>query len=188
MNEQPRDTGAEWISDLADGQLQGEALHQGLDALAADPTARATWHEYHLIGDVLRAPDLAGGTPPAAFLARLSQRLAAEPAPRMPAPAGAASGACTTPARRPAANDGGFGWRRVAAVASLALVAGAGWLAVDAWREPSHTLLAQDPADRIVRDARLDELLSAHRQVGSTSGLQAPAGFLQQAAFVRPGR
>ncbi|MEY2617859.1 MAG: hypothetical protein RL522_861 [Pseudomonadota bacterium] len=85
MNEQrdehdPR----EWVSAMADGQLQGEALCKGLEALALDAAARERWQAYHFIGDVLRSPELAGGTPPAAFLARLSQRLAVEPLPLAP--------------------------------------------------------------------------------------------------------
>ncbi len=175
------DSGKEWLSALADGQLQGAALEQALDTLAHDPAAREAWQTYHLIGDVLRAPDLASGTPPAAFLARLSQRLAAEPAPA-PAPVAEAR------TRRPSANDGMFGWRRVAAAASLAVAAVGGWLAFDAWRDPSQPQLARDESGRMLRDARLDELLFAHRQFGGANGLQAPAGLLHRAAFERPGR
>lgn len=181
-----------WLCALVDGQLQGAALDRALDALARDPAAREAWQAYHLIGDVLRAPDLAGGTPPAAFLARLSQRLAAEPAPVVPvpgvplAPVPAAAPVTVARARRPSANDGMFGWRRVAAAASLAVAAVGGWLAFDAWRDPSQPLLARDETGRMLRDARLDELLFAHRQFGGANGLQAPAGLLHRAAFERP--
>jgi sigma-E factor negative regulatory protein RseA len=81
MNKRLDDTDKEWISALADGQLRDAALSQALDALVRDPDACQTWHAYHLIGDILRAPDLAGGTPPGTFLADLSQRLAGEPPP-----------------------------------------------------------------------------------------------------------
>jgi len=40
----------------------------------------------------------------------------------------------------------------------------------------------------MIRDPRLDELLSAHRQFGGTSALQMPAGFLRNATFESPGR
>lgn len=179
-----------WLSALADGQLQGAALDRALDALAHDPVAREAWQAYHLIGDVLRAPDLAGGTPPADFLARLSPRLASEPAPAV-----SESGVPREPvaepvtvarARRPSANDGMFGWRRVAAGASLLVATAGGWLAFDAWRDPSQPLLAHDEAGRMLRDARLDELLFAHRQFGGANGLQAPAGLLYRTAFERP--
>ncbi len=86
MNERFDDNDSQaWISDLADDRLRGAALEQALDVLARDPAARETWQAYHLIGDVLRAPDLAGATPTAAFLARLSSRLTTEPAPVAPA-------------------------------------------------------------------------------------------------------
>jgi sigma-E factor negative regulatory protein RseA len=40
----------------------------------------------------------------------------------------------------------------------------------------------------MIRDPRLDELLAAHRQVGGTSALQKPAGFLRNATFEGPAR
>jgi sigma-E factor negative regulatory protein RseA len=38
----------------------------------------------------------------------------------------------------------------------------------------------------MVRDARLEELLAAHRQLGSNSALQLPSGFLRNATFEAP--
>ena len=40
----------------------------------------------------------------------------------------------------------------------------------------------------MIRDPRLDELLAAHKQFGSTSTLQMPAGFLRNATFDSPSR
>ena len=40
----------------------------------------------------------------------------------------------------------------------------------------------------MIPDPRLDELLAAHKQFGSTSALQMPAGFLRNATFETPGR
>lgn len=40
----------------------------------------------------------------------------------------------------------------------------------------------------MIRDPRLGELLAAHKQFGSTSALQMPAGFLRNATFETPGR
>ena len=65
----------EMISALADGQLQGDAFAQCVEALAGDPPARDTWRTYHLIGDVLRSGDWAVGTAPAYFMDRFRQRL-----------------------------------------------------------------------------------------------------------------
>jgi sigma-E factor negative regulatory protein RseA len=40
----------------------------------------------------------------------------------------------------------------------------------------------------MIRDARLDELLAAHRQSGGASALQMPSGFLRNATFEGPAR
>ncbi len=199
MNEplDENDNDKAWISALADGQLRGQALQQGLETLARDPAAREDWLAYHLIGDVLRAPELAGGTPPGVFLERLSQRLSAEPAPSVPlapdtsrlppAPASAEfPPVATIPERGPVANDGVFRWRRLAAVASLAVVVAGGWLAFDAWRDPQQPQWARDESGGLLRDARLDDLIFAHRQIGGSNGLRAPSGLLHRVAFERP--
>jgi sigma-E factor negative regulatory protein RseA len=49
-------------------------------------------------------------------------------------------------------------------------------------RDASQVLVAS-PQGAIVRDARLNELLAAHKQLGSMSALNAPSGLLQSAAF-----
>jgi sigma-E factor negative regulatory protein RseA len=61
----------ELISALADGHLQGDAFAQAVDAVAADPKARASWCAYHVVGEVLRSGRATVGTPPEAFLSRL---------------------------------------------------------------------------------------------------------------------
>jgi sigma-E factor negative regulatory protein RseA len=40
----------------------------------------------------------------------------------------------------------------------------------------------------MLRDARLDELLAAHRQFGSATAIPMPAGALRNAAFEAPAR
>lgn len=182
MNDRMDDV--EWISALADGQYEGEDLVDRLEALAGDPQAREAWQAYHLIGDVLRSPDLAGATEPTVFLARLSRRLADEEAiPRTLTPEPAD---CAAPTRGEAANDRAFRWKRVAVVASLLLATASAWLVADAWRVPAQPQLAKDEAGRMWRDARLDDFLAAHRLTGAATALQAPAGFLHPAAFERP--
>jgi sigma-E factor negative regulatory protein RseA len=42
---------------------------------------------------------------------------------------------------------------------------------------------ADTSAGPMMRDARLDELMAAHRQVGGNSALQVPAGFLRNATY-----
>jgi sigma-E factor negative regulatory protein RseA len=55
---------------------------------------------------------------------------------------------------------------------------------------PANTATASAPesAPVMIRDARLDELLAAHKQFGGASALQQPAGFLRNATFQQAGR
>ena len=182
----------EWLSALADGQLEGEALERALQALAHDPSAREAWQSWHLIGDVLRSHELAAGTAPAVFRQRLMQRLASEaPLPQGPMPAPATAAPVPGPARSdPPANDAFFRWKRAAGALSLLAAVGAGWLSAGALWDPASSRMAGTPPGNMIRDARLDELLSAHRQLGGATALQAPSGFLHNASFERaaPGR
>ena len=79
MNTEQTKAQCEMLSALMDGQLQGAACADTLARLADDPAAQADWHCYHLVGDVLRAPDLADCAGDAAFLSRFQARLAQEP-------------------------------------------------------------------------------------------------------------
>lgn len=191
----------EMISALADGQLHGEAFARGVEAVAADPEARQAWLTYHLIGDVLRSQELAQGS--AGFAERLRDRLSQEPSFAIDSIADRAQQASTGglfEAKSPAANDPSFRWKMVAGFASLAAVAAIGWtVASTLGVKPdqaqmavapagSGTVLAAGERGTMLRDARLDELLAAHRQLGGASALQTPAGFLRNATFEGPAR
>ena len=199
------------VSDLMDGLLRDQAFSQALEQLQSSQQARSVWYAYHLVGDVLRSPDLAPGVDEAAFLRRLQQRLRAESPPRpVAADEGLAAGAQPPygPLDRaasgiPAANDGRFSWKWVASFASLLVVAALGWNALSDIRggdasahwaggvsDPAKELLVQpDPQGQpMIRDPRLDQLLMAHRQSGGVSVLQLPAGFLRNATFEVPAR
>ena len=98
------------ISAFMDGELEGAAADSAVRALKDDPQALETWRTYHLISDAMRdTPLLSGG-----FVARLGERLAAEPT-------------VLAPQRRSEAR-----WTRVPAAiaAGVAGVALVGWLAV----------------------------------------------------------
>ncbi|AEG93950.1 sigma-E factor negative regulatory protein [Ramlibacter tataouinensis] len=191
----------EMISALADGQLRGEDFARGVETVATDPVARQAWQTYHLIGDVLRSSDLAAGSGSPAFVARLSQRLAQEPALATLATAAIPSGMERLDAR-PAANDGVFRWKVVAGLASVAAVAALGWSVVAApggsGAQPQLAAAPQQAGGMVlagaergavmIRDPQLDELLAAHRQFGGATALQTPAGFLLNATFEGPAR
>ncbi len=45
----------EWVSALADDELAGDELRQGVDALRQHPELLASWSRYHLIRDALHS-------------------------------------------------------------------------------------------------------------------------------------
>lgn len=197
----------ELLSALVDSHLTFEECIAALDACEHDSSLFKQWNAYHLVGDVLRssASGVALGAD-MAFVGRLRQRLASEtlPAgralrsdstPRFPS---AESGIAlaqvgTTAHRQDPANDGNFRWKMVAGFASLAAVGAIAWsnfgallrtdapqFAIDKGKEQ---VLVASPMGPIVRDARLEEQLADHRQLGVAGTLQMPSGFFRNAAF-----
>jgi sigma-E factor negative regulatory protein RseA len=79
----------EALSALVDGEASPSEVAQTCAAWRGDADARANWHEYQLIGDVMRSQDPAGTTPSAAFLNNFRARLAQEPVVLAPAAAAA---------------------------------------------------------------------------------------------------
>lgn len=199
----------ELVSALADGQLRGEEFARTVEAVANAPDARAAWHAYHLMGDVLRSGELAAGGHDTAFVTRLQLRLQREVS---VSPADVAAGSIAEPVHLTrargishrevsGANEPVLRWKRVAGFASLAAISAIGWNVVSGWGgqngapqlaqgsaasavsvQPPVTLAGGEP-QRMLRDPRLDELLAAHKQFGGASALQMPAGFLRNATF-----
>src|SRR6201996_9215738 len=81
------ESGRRILSALADGDATDSEAARAFQAWRDEPDARASWHTYQLIGDVLRSDDLAA-EPAAdeAFLVALRARLAAEPVVLAPQP------------------------------------------------------------------------------------------------------
>ena len=187
-----------WLSAAIDGDR--EAMARACHAWRDDAQARADWHAYHLIGDVMRSGELA--TPAArdaAFLTGLRHKLAAEPVLLAPAP--------TQPAPRRAAQ----GWLLPAAVAAGFMVV-AGVLVVSrvsapAADAPTQTLAAAtspagvmsvsngasvQPAPlavgSFIRDPRLDEFLRAHQSAKGGFAAAVPGSSLRRVdAEIAPG-
>jgi sigma-E factor negative regulatory protein RseA len=199
------------LSALADGEAG--ALAEACALWRSERSARARWHAYHLIGDVLRSDELA--SPPgrdAAFLDGLRERLAREPVPMSPV-AAAAPGVAA-----PAGARSRLGWRAPAAVAA-GFVAVAGVLVllqrpagnVPAAAAPS---LAAAPADRpalpaaapaarenrlaaaspaeprlvlsggLLRDPDLDAYLRAHQAARGALPAALPGGALRNVDMI----
>lgn len=200
----------ELMSALADGQLRDDELARAWQLLEQSDDAVVSWSHYHLIGDVLRTPiasasPLIASTDSASFVKRLNLKLHTEvfhgqSASSSALPSLVVTDLNTSEHAQPfsshgaAANDGVFRWKLLAGFATLAAVSVIAWAAIEpAGLSPMSEQLVQSqdatqvlvasPQGVIVRDARLNELLAAHKQLGSMSALQAPSGFLQSAAF-----
>ncbi len=189
----------ELLSALVDGELHGEELEQAL-ACAEGPEGCASWELYHLVGDVLRSPDLAHHSQHD-LLSGLRAQLANEPALMLEPAQIKQVTAGLEPAhgpvvalRDPAANGAVFRWKVAASFASVAAVAALGWnLMANPVSEQgaqmasvqgvsAPVLVATENGD-VLRDPRLDALLDSHQQYLSRASLQTPADFLRNASF-----
>lgn len=195
----------EQLSAMLDGQLQGEEMEAALAFAADDAEGQAAWQAYHLVGDVLRSQDLARPVD-TTLLSRLREQLAQEAAPPRPSAPAEMPVVASAP-QEEAANAAVFRWKMMAGLASMAAVAAIGWTTLGALQgagTATGAQLAAAPTSAqaapvvaipdaqgqqvMIRDPRLDELLAAHKQFGSTSALQMPAGFLRNATFETPAR
>lgn len=198
----------EELSAFADGQLDHDAATRLAAKWRDCEETRKAWHSYHLIGDVLRSDELAGGARNEAFLQALRARLAQEPVVLAPAledevdehahTAAVALAGGGRPGRRrrwgaPAAVAAGFmvvaGTLVVTRVDQPAAPDAA--LAVAA-PEPAKAAAAAEPVlvvnGELVRDAQLDRYLAAHKQFGGNTALGVPSGFLRSATYEAPSR
>ncbi len=212
----------EWTRERFSACMDGQVPDSELAGLAAaleapDGDARECWQMYHLIGDVLRSPDLAQYGRDVQLAERVRASIAAEPVVQIAPAALAINVDQPTYAERPAANDGVFRWKMVAGLASFAAVAAVGWgmlsgvgpqggsgaqlaqgaapangpvltVAAPAPVTPNGGDLVDPSAPVMLRDARLDELLAAHRQTAGGSAVGGASGFLRNATFEGHGR
>lgn len=170
-----------WLSALADGDEQ--AASKACKAWRDDPDARATWHAYHLIGDVMRSDDLAHRPKrDADFLAGIRARLADEPVVMAPVAVAPPAPRRRQPWLVPTAAAAGF-----AVVAGVLVVARLGMPggAVDtgpvlATSATGAAPLAQSRNGNIrqvmLRDARVDEYLRVHQATRGGVIMMAPSG------------
>ena len=189
----------ELLSAMVDGELRGEELEQAL-ACAESAEGCASWELYHLVGDVLRSPDLAHHSQHD-LLTGLRTQLAQEPALQLQSSQlqQVAAGMEQTQApvvalRDPAANHSVFRWKVAASFATVAAMAALGWNLVATPVDGQGAQLASAPGANssvvvatengsVLRDPRLDALLANHQQYASRASLQTPADFLRNASF-----
>ncbi|HEX7384134.1 MAG TPA: sigma-E factor negative regulatory protein [Burkholderiaceae bacterium] len=188
----------ERLSALMDGEARADEVRGACAAWRDDAAQRERWHAWQLIGDVLRSDDLAAAPlRDAALLARLRSRLEAEPAllaPTEPAPrvarwsalgvpaavaagflvVGAAVLVLRPPAPRPAEMASAAAPQPVALAASVDTA--------EALAEVPVTFVS----GQMVRDARLEQYLAAHKQFGGSAALGVPSGFLRSATVEVP--
>ncbi len=200
------------LSALMDGDAS--ASDEALRAWRSNPAARADWHAYHLIGDLLRSDEhRCDASHDLSFVAGLRDRLAAEPGPLAPT-SGATPTAAPMPARarrhgswmapaavaagfvavagalgvmRVAAPDAGLGDRNALA-GSIAQGTGVKAVGLRAGNAPASAVVALPDSGTLVRNAELDRYLAAHRQYGNASALAVPGGVVRSATVAAPGR
>ncbi|NML15054.1 sigma-E factor negative regulatory protein [Azohydromonas caseinilytica] len=177
------------LSALMDGELDAAAAARLAESCRSDARLRATWHSYHLIGDVMRSQDLAQQPDhDAAFVQRLRERLAAEPVLLAPAPVQAPERR-RIPRRAWAASAVAAGFMAVGGMLVLTRVhtpepQPAGQMLAVAQPAQSESQLpasVNTPVavpvvqadDRLLRDARLDRYLVAHKEWGSSFAMSA---------------
>lgn len=197
----------ELLSALVDGELYGDELEQAL-AWAEDSEGLASWQLYHMVGDVLRSPDLAHHSQHD-LLTGLREQLRHEPvrpqlnaslleqvAPALQAAGHAGSTARVRALRDPAANAPAWRWRVAAGVSAAVAVAAIGWNLVagaqDAalgaqwaqWMQAPVVQVASEDGDSVMlRDPRLDALMAVQQEHASRASLQMPADFLRNASL-----
>ncbi len=190
---------SEVFSALFDGQAGAEKALADLPQTDMSDLC-SDWNCYQVIGEVMRASSAVGncGADPA-FLHRVSTRVKHESIDKPAAPS-ATSAAVAAPAML-AANDHQFRWKLVAGFAGLGMIGAVAWSLSGAFSgapavqlaelkdrtermelAKGATLVIASPQGPVIRDARLEELLSAHKQMGATS-LPVPTGFVRNAGF-----
>ena len=193
-------TANDQVSALMDGELQGSEREAAIVALLGDAHAKRAWHAYHWMGDALRSEELAAGSQDLQFLAKLEKRLSEESRVSLVEMAEIAVSLPADTKHRTSANGDRFRWRMVAGgVMTVALAVLAVFVVgLDPWQ--ANVPMAAAPqklqnlvtdavvADGMIRDPRLDQLLSAHQQLGGHSALQMPSGFLRNATYDAKGR
>jgi len=203
------------LSALADGDATDGEAARAFQAWREDADARAAWHSYQLIGDVLRSEDLA--SEPAAdeaFLVALRARLAEQPVVLAPQPrVEEAAAAIPAVANAGAAARSRARWQGPVAMAAGFLVVLGGLNVVRPFGRGSDASVAstagaasvplmasatainngavvatgqQTPAQTKAAADQLAPYLAAHRQSAMNAPFQMPGNDLRNVNLVQP--
>lgn len=213
MDQQASRAGGERLSALLDGELDATEASAACRQWQGDAECRQTWHAWHVIADVLRSDELAHGAyHDARFLAALRVKLAGEPVVLAPQPLPESSPyarrrrgarfllplasaaalvlvAGTFVAMQPSLlgpADPGASGRVAAAPATANPSPGTQTVAVS----PANPAADAQPAAsiRLIRDARLDRYLAAHKQFPGSTVPGDPSATLRNATVRVEGR
>ncbi len=205
---------AERLSALTDGELDTQGSAAACADWRDDESARARWHSYQLIGDVLRSEDLAStAAKDSAFLMALRARLSEEPVVLAPQPLPVpelASADVSAASVTAMASKRPWGWMTPAAVAAGFVAVAGGltvmWAPLKTIEVPASLAVAvparsqavsAPPAEmgepqvlvvngQVIRDPRLDRYLAAHKQFAGAAMLGVPSAFVRSAAAEAP--
>lgn len=172
------------LSALADGQADAAERARCLESWAGRADVRERWHAYQLIGDAMRSDDLArDAAGDAAFLHALRARLADDRVvplrPRVERSIGRWLGAAAVAAGigavaltltmiDPTGRSAPQGGATLAAASAPPAVV----------RAPAETPVLTVNG-QLIRDARLDRYLAAHRQGATGASLQMPGAVVR---------
>lgn len=154
------------ISALMDGELFDDEAEALLDNLKRKPDLHEEWHNYHLIGDVLRQPDHAYP----GISTNMQKLLQAEPT-------------VLAPSVRTRRNARWFALSAAASVMALTLVA---WMSVQVGSEPAPRVAMQQSAAArpasIAANIKLNDYLVAHQEFSPRADLQGAASYIRAVA------
>lgn len=173
---------AEQLSALADGELDASAVAAACASWRDSESARARWHSYQLIGDVLRSDDLASSAEKdASFMSALRARLLTEAVVLAPEPFVAAVAAEPYRESTGVARRRGWSWMAPSAVAA-GFVAVAGMLVVTQSPAPGV-----DPVGAVMSSARPSQSggMMVAASTPSGSSLMEPQALVADGQLIR---
>ena len=203
----------EWLSAMADGEADSDANERVLSVWQDQAAVRETWSRYHLIGDVLRSEDLAADPQrEASILASVRATLALEPV--VLAPAARVLGRRVSDVRPGVRWSVGGTLAVAAGFAAVAVVTmfvqlppspgmASGSVALVKANTRRVTTLASSASSgavserepqavvangALIRSARLDQYLAAHKQFGAAPAIAGTAGFVRSSVAEVPNR